>query len=445
MKTKIQLNKTSLILALVILLQIVSSYKVVEAVSTNNNTITIHIQKSKGEGEKEAPLAGRKLKLWKIEESGYTGDKQKLLTEVLKISETELDKKYKEKLISSESTQNGEEGIITININDGIYLVKEILTEESIVELKPFLITAPNEGKTVFDVYPKKETPPDNPPEKSVILKKVDEDENVLKGVGFKLYSKVGANIEPVPLTNGKYDPNGKKDEVLYTDEKGQITITNLPEGEYFFKEVAPLNGYYITQEDNYFTIKKGEGTLIKVINKKTPPPPPNTPPKGEYNFIKIANDKNQTRLEGATFKITKKTDQGYETIYKGTTPYLVTSDEKGEFKITNLEYGNYTLWETQAPKGYKVGRTGIEFTINETSGTNKVIFIENVPEKTPPPKEEDKPEPPKPIEPPKETPPGNPEIDIPKTGDILLIVMTISGLILIGIGTKLIKEKETI
>lgn len=103
---------------------------------------------------------------------------------------------------------------------------------------------------------------------------------------------------------------------------------------------------------------------------------------------------------------------------------------------MEGLEFGDYYLWEIEAPKGYKKLKDPIKFTVGEESST-KILFIKN--DELPPP-----PPPDNPPENPPEKPPKRPP-EIPKTGDVAFIAMCISGLILIAMGISLVRDKKEI
>lgn len=122
--------------------------------------------------------------------------------------------------------------------------------------------------------------------------------------------------------------------------------------------------------------------------------------------------------------------------VQKNGEDIILTSGEDGKFSVEGLEFGDYYLWEIEAPKGYKKLKDPIKFTVGEESST-KILFIKN--DELPPP-----PPPDNPPENPPEKPPKRPP-EIPKTGDVAFIAMCISGLILIAMGISLVRDKKEI
>lgn len=262
-----------------------------------------------------------------------------------------------------------------------------------------------------------------------VILKKVDENGNPLEGVAFRLYFhidhplNIGMEPSPVPLSPDKssYDPNGTPKD-LYTDKDGIIEVKNLPEGTYFFKEVGPLPGYSIDYIDNHFVIRPNQLTTLEVVNKKD---------NGGFNFIKISASTGKP-LEGAKFVLMRKIGDTFVKVQRNGQDIVLVSDKDGLFALDGLEYGVYYLWEVNAPDGYRLLSEPIEFTVGD--GTRELLLtIKN--EEGPPPPET-------PPENPPETPPTPPTGLIPKTGDITILIMTLVGFVLIGLGRHLVREE---
>lgn len=146
----------------------------------------------------------------------------------------------------------------------------------------------------------------------------------------------------------------------------------------------------------------------------------PNNPsgetPRGSFRFMKVAANRNKTPLLGAMFKVTTKVDNNFESVLRDGEPYILTSDADGMFEAKDLPYGTYYLWEIKAPAGYKLLSAPVEFSISQTSENEKIVVISNVPIT---------------------------KIDVPKTGDITLLIIIISGILLYILGILIIKERR--
>ena len=57
-----------------------------------------------------------------------------------------------------------------------------------------------------------------------------------------------------------------------------------------------------------------------------------------------------------------------------GTTPFEFVTDENGEFEVTGLDAGTYTLHETQCPEAYQVVNEDTQFTIESTYNEDGTI-----------------------------------------------------------------------
>ena len=282
--------------------------------------------------------------------------------------------------------------------------------------------------KKDFVVLPKYEyeTPekPPTPPDETVELLKVSDKGDRLKGVGFRLYRVFDRSYEEVPLRGNVYDPKGSKN-ILYTDSNGKIVVKNLPKGKYVFREVEALDGYKIVEKDNSFEIYSKEGKRIKVVNVKEEKP--------KYGVKFIKTDENGISLEGAEFKVYERIGNQEKPVLKNGKFYIVKSGADGRFVITDLDKGSYVLWETEAPEGYIKSNKKFPFEINEESYDKGTLQIENKKEEKPPVPSEDV----------GNKPPFKGRKDMPKTGDITLIISSIAGIILIAMGSKMILSKE--
>lgn len=318
------------------------------------------------------------------------------------------------------------------------------------------------------------------------LLKKVDDESKALNDVKFKLFKKDGSPVKVKANAKGQLTYVEKDgDDVITTTGKGTIFIENLPDGEYYFQEFEALKGYQADTKKKYeFSYAKGKMTTsdnkpyLIIVNKKIPvkggeTPKPKETPKGGYKFVKTDNTSKAKRLGGAVFQVQKIVNGKYETIQRNGKNYQVISDEKGEFSVSDLEYGDYALREIKAPAGYNPESAPIKFTIKAGSDSLPAIFIENkeVPPGTPPPPEKP-PVPPTPEKPntviKTEKPNTIIKTDKPintvktdytpstqttvskiirgplvKTGDIRIIIMAVIGLILLIVGVKLVRSAE--
>ena len=155
--------------------------------------------------------------------------------------------------------KTNEEGKATLKaaLVSGHYYFRELQTLEGYIldeEKHEFELTLENEPVTVFDVN--KENPAVNKLEKAkVTLIKIDanNESKKLPGAEFELFTSDGKNI-------GTY----------ITDEKGEVNISDLAFGEYYFKEKKAPAGYQQLADKIEFRMK-GQDITITCRNHVIP------------------------------------------------------------------------------------------------------------------------------------------------------------------------------
>lgn len=360
---------------------------------------------SQQENFEKHPVVGSKLKVWKLSDEYENKEKKEIVDSLEKLSVDELDKKFENSRVTEPSGVDGK--IVVSNLENGAYYVREVTDTQKDYEVEPFAFKI-SDSEKVYTIKPKfiRKIPKETPRGKVKLLK-ISNEQKTLENVGFKLISRTASGDFEV-FVSGKYtfDEKGES-KVLYTDKNGEIFVDNLPVGEYIFREVEPLAGYIVKSTDTMFKITSENMVQLKVVNDKTN--------KGEKVFVKTSNAKNPEFLEGAIFRVTVKKDGNYIPVQRDGKDYEITSKKNGEFKVSDLDFGTYYLWEIKAPKGYKQLSEPIEFVIDENSKTNEITVIKN--------------EPFKPM--------------IPKTGDIVFISMVIGGAIVFITGYVISREKK--
>ena len=97
-------------------------------------------------------------------------------------------------------------------------------------------------------------------------------------------------------------------------------------------------------------------------------------------DVTKVDSKNDKTKLEDAEFKL-KNSDNKWATITDGkvtgwtTTENdgsVLTSDAEGNFKVTGLDDGTYTLVETKAPAGYNLPADGFSVTLKATTANDQ-------------------------------------------------------------------------
>ncbi len=213
----------------------------------------------------------------------------------------------------------------------------------------------------------------------SIQLIKYGEEKDALKGASFKLYR------------NGSL----YSDTVYVTNENGEIKVSGLPYGTYYFVEVkAPVE--YVTP------LADGAKTASVVIDENTAKDSKNK--SVEYLTIEFTNKKKYGSLElqkvddkgnnlaGATFYLVKVENgneknvklEGSDGVYEYnkiagsiSTKQVVECSNTGLLTVNGLPYGVYRVYEDEAPKGYKIKDGYLEFDITE-DGEYKTYNFEN-------------------------------------------------------------------
>ncbi|GAF63280.1 hypothetical protein BTS2_0171 [Bacillus sp. TS-2] len=180
----------------------------------------------------------------------------------------------------------------------------------------------------------------------AIELTKEDEDGTVLEGVEFELQDSEGNTLR----------------EGLLTNEEGKLLIDDLAPGNYQLIETATLPGYELDPTPIVFEIGLGETTVgeISFVNEFTP---------GSVGLTKV--DEEGETLEGAVFSLFDAEDNELETG--------LTTNEEGRLVLEDLAPGNYYFVETEAPFGYELDSTPLEFEIVFNQEAQLEVTKENV------------------------------------------------------------------
>ncbi|EGO7986491.1 collagen binding domain-containing protein, partial [Enterococcus faecalis] len=171
----------------------------------------------------------------------------------------------------------------------------------------------------------------------SVVLNKIDsETGDKLAGAVFELRDNNGNIVL----------------EDLKTDNNGKLAINDLKPGTYELVETKAPDGYILDGTPVEFTIKNNTSTQKKVTKTN----------KGKVTSVRLEKRDSRTNemLAGAKFKLLNFEGK----IIKED---LVTNRD-GVITIDELKEGDYHLVEVQAPTGYVLDETAINFTINKNS-----------------------------------------------------------------------------
>ena len=133
-------------------------------------------------------------------------------------------------------------------------------------------------------------------------------------------------------------------------DNTGKVTA-----GKRMLKEIEAGTGIEVTPQ----VIQYGKYTIIQSEKWK------NTP-TGELSFTKTGADSSSAGLKGVKFTL-KRNDQKWDNIENNILNDVktATSDASGKVTFTELDPGEYTLKETEAPKEYKISNKEHKIVVN--------------------------------------------------------------------------------
>ena len=170
---------------------------------------------------------------------------------------------------------------------------------------------------------------------------KKDEDGKALAGATIGLFLTDGT--EPILTT--------------VSAENGSFSFTGIPYGEYVVREIAAPEGYVMDEAHYAVKVDKNGAVIeIEITNKLI---------RGSVQLTKVDKDYPDHHLSGAVFE-----------VYRG--GKLVGQMEElsdGVYKLDDLPYGDYTLKETETPKGFFLDEKTYSFSIKEDG---KTVVVEN-------------------------------------------------------------------
>lgn len=206
--------------------------------------------------------------------------------------------------------------------------------------------------------------------------------------IEFEKYGReVGAgqpNTVIGPLFNVRFGIYDQEDDEfvksVFSNMRGEVSSGRLPPGSYYFKELATLPGYELSDTEIPFTIDhKGEayfeGNVLnggRFYNDKP------RADKGDLVIKKYDADSLGKKLEGAEFKLCPNSPTSPQCKQIGKT------NASGELRVKDLEVGTYYLIETKAPEGYDLDDRPIKVEITADKLSEGTIYQDVTNEKTP-------------------------------------------------------------
>ena len=180
---------------------------------------------------------------------------------------------------------------------------------------------------------------------------------DMYKAVKFQLVCKIGDSYKFVKATgkDGSYSFTDLASQAtdLTPNNKGDIDVTGLPEGDYEWREISTADGYMISSK-KAITVTADKTAKTEFVNKAS------APDKGKITIHK-RDAETRADLEGAKFEVAAAEDiyvgNGYCIYPKGTVIHTITTGTDGIAETTKAIYKgySYTVTEIQPPKGYSI------------------------------------------------------------------------------------------
>ena len=180
---------------------------------------------------------------------------------------------------------------------------------------------------------------------------------DMYKAVKFQLACKVGDSYKFVKATgkDGSYSFTDLASQAtdLTPNNKGDIDVTGLPEGDYEWREISTADGYMISSK-KAITVTADKTAKTEFVNKAS------APDKGKITIHK-RDAETRADLAGAKFEVAAAEDiyvgNGYCIYPKGTVIDTITTGTDGIAETTKAIYKgySYTVTEIQPPKGYSI------------------------------------------------------------------------------------------
>ncbi|MGU8487735.1 SpaA isopeptide-forming pilin-related protein [Clostridium perfringens] len=149
-------------------------------------------------------------------------------------------------------------------------------------------------------------------------------------------------------------DMNGTVVGEKTSDEKGELTFTDIMDGEYTLEEVESPKGF-LKAEPVKVTIRAGETAEINVVDTQI---------KGRIQVLKVDEETGEP-LEGASFDIEDKTT--------GQVVENITTGVDGRATSGLLPFRDYIVRETKAPNKYVLNGKEYEVSITEHMQTIEI------------------------------------------------------------------------
>lgn len=244
-----------------------------------------------------------------------------------------------------EFTTNPQGEIVIEDLKQGSYTISEVQAPNGYILSNETKVAVVKWGEETTITY-------ENEPKTSLEITKIDsETGDVLDGARFKLkHTTSGAEYFTDPTVDGI------------------ATIENLVSGTYTLVEIQAPNGYILDNTPQTVVIENNRVNEITIRNSKKP----------SITVNKVDSETKEP-LSGAKFELWRSENNTTQGLIEKIGEYY--TNELGQVKLNNLNYGWYAVKEILAPDGYLLAKDNIKFVFlepNQTGANEVSITFEN-------------------------------------------------------------------
>ena len=165
---------------------------------------------------------------------------------------------------------------------------------------------------------------------------------------------------------------------VVAPNEAGAMSVSDIPEGNYYFKEISTKDGYILSDSEYDVSVKPDESATEEDKVKVVPEPVVNEQKTKDIKVVKVDKDTKKP-LVGVVFNLFKLEDNGEKTPIKNsaTGEYTFITDENGQIVIKGLPFGTYSLEEVKTADGYIKDEGGQSVAVGDDSELEVVVTNE--------------------------------------------------------------------
>lgn len=162
---------------------------------------------------------------------------------------------------------------------------------------------------------------------------------------------------EPIANVTFKYTYNGQT-KTAKTDKNGLITISAVDSGTYVIQEIKTASGYALNTEPQTITVDNTQRTDDAT---------------GYTHYVTFTNHKLHDLVIQKLDADTGSPVYGahYKYTYNGQTRDAGTTNASGKIVLTDVQDGQYTIWEDVAAEGYALDSTPKTIMVNSNTKTN--------------------------------------------------------------------------